>query len=251
MRGFTAVFLREIEEHYLVFLIGGFLALVAILAPFLSNTSESARDVREVTAMAVALAYVLILSIGLGVTGIASELGSGQHSFFFSRPIGAGALLSAKLAAALVLVLGGGLLAAAPAANRLAESASEGMRLYTEGGSRVGTAPFIVAATIGAILLILGCAHFLSLAFRARDAWLALDLMWLAILAALGFWAHSQLSAGFASSLWPWILLPSISLLTPAVIVAWLLQVVRGRTDLARGHRWMSAVLGSLALSIG
>ncbi len=253
MRAFTAVFLREIEEHRLVFLIGGFLALLSLLAPLLSLTNDSARDVREATAMALALAYVLILSVSLGLTGMASELSSGRQGFFFSRPVSAGALLGGKLAAALVLVAGGSLLAAAPAVSRLAELASDsGVRFSTEARGLGATgATFIAAYAIGAILLVLGSAHFLSLAFRARNAWLAVDLAWLAIVAALGFWSHSQLKSAFASGLWLWILVPSIFLLMPAVLVAWLLQVARGRTDLARSHRWMSAALGGLALAIG
>lgn len=252
MRAFTAVFLREIEEHRLVFLIGGFLALISLLAPLLSFTSDSAEDVRQVTAMALALGYALILAVGLGLTGIAAELGSGQQSFYFSRPIGAGSLLGGKLAAAFVLVAGGGLLAATPAATLLAGSVSDsGVRFEPGPGLGITVSTFVVAFAVGAIILVLGFTHFLSLAFRARDAWLAVDLAWLAGLAALGFWSHAQMEAAFASSLWLWILVPTIFLLILAVIVAWLLQVARGRTDLARSHRWMSAVLGCLALAIG
>ncbi|MCP4205227.1 MAG: hypothetical protein GY769_25230 [bacterium] len=253
MRAFTAVFIREIGEHRLVFLIAGFLALISLLAPLLSTTNDSARDVREATAMALALSYALILAVVLGATGIASELAAGRQSFFFSRPIGAGTLLSAKLAAALVLVAGGGLLAATPATPRLAELASDwgGVGLGTGRGFGATEATLVAAFAIGALLLVLGSAHYLSLALRARDAWLAVDLAWLAILAALGFWSHSQLESAFASSLWKWILGLCLLLLIPAVLVSWLLQIARGRTDLARSHRWMSAVLGCLSLTIG
>ncbi|MCH7664585.1 MAG: hypothetical protein IH936_01445 [Acidobacteria bacterium] len=249
MRAFRAVFLREIQEHRLVFLIGGFLALIPLLAPLLVPTSHSARDVREVTAMALSLAYALTLSIGLGMTGIASELGSDRHGFFFARPVGAGSLLGGKLAAAFVLVAGGSLLAVAPAATQLAEIASG---WHGSTGTRGLGVAFVAASAMGAILLVLGCAHFLSLAVRARDAWLAVDLTWLATLAALGFWSYAQLEAIFASPLWIGIFLaPFIFLLMPAVVVAWLLQVARGRTDLSRSHRWMSTALGCMALAIG
>lgn len=253
MRAFTAVFLREIEEHRLVFVIGGFLALVACLVPILSLTNDSAQDVREATAMALALGFAVLLSLGLGLTGIASELSSGQEGFYFARPISALSLLSGKLAAALVLIAGGGLLAALPAARLFASPTPHlgAMSPSVVLARQSATTATVFAVAMGAILLVLGCAHFFSLALRARDGWLAVDLAWLATLAALGLWSHSQLESAFADSLWKWLLAPSLLLLIPAVLVSWWLQVERGRTDLTRSHRWMSAVLGCLVLAIG
>lgn len=237
MRAFVAVFFREIEEHRFVFLVGAFLALVALAAPLLPLGTPRT-DVREATALVLAAAYALILAVGFGLTGIASEIASGRHSFFMSRPIGPRPLLAGKLAAFVVLATGGSLLAGAP-------SASFFSRFETAWEYGVPAAAAIVA-----MVLIIGVTHFLSLAFRARDAWLAVDMAWITAVVLIGYWSYDQLYTAFAGSLWKWLLSAGLLFLVPAVLLAWVFQVSRGRSDLVRSHRWMSAALGCLTLVI-
>ncbi|MEA2603525.1 MAG: hypothetical protein QOF89_4517 [Acidobacteriota bacterium] len=262
MRGFLAVFEREIVERRLLLAAALVLGLVPLLAPLLPGMpSGPPAELRGGTALGIALVLTLALALLLGSSVIARDLVERRLGFYFARPLSGAALWAGKLAAATALTVGAGLLVLLPTTLLNGFPDASGYWGTSSGVFRSG---FDLAVIwFGILLLTISAAHAMSVMIRSRSPWLLLDLVALGItvpvagtclltLARNGAGVQVWERFGPAPVTGPTLLLYiEIAVALVALLgltLAGGAQVTRGRTDLRRGHRVLSIVLWSLLL---
>jgi hypothetical protein len=256
MRGFAAVFSREIFERRLLGAVALALGLVAValpLVPGLLPGSLSVSELQGALAFGCSLLLTLILALALGGSVISADLVERRLGFYFARPLAGWAVWAGKISAALALVMGAGLLVLIPA---LVAGGSINLNGVWGLGDYSVTGPSLVLTWIGGLLLLLFAAHAVSIVVRARSVWVLLDVVALALVAGLVWGALRRLQSEgvvFRLTYWSgregqlgilaWMEGGFVVALLLALVVAGALQVVRGRTDVRRSHRTLSLVL--------
>ncbi|MFY9825587.1 MAG: hypothetical protein WAM82_29710 [Thermoanaerobaculia bacterium] len=263
MKGFVAVFEREIVERRLLPLAALVLGLVPLAAPLLPGIPASPLPViRSGVALGLALVVSFVLAALLGGSVIARDLGERRLGFYFARPLTAGAIWAGKLAAAAALAAVAGLLVLLPVSllgNVPDPSGYWGS--FSTGGTTLGLAG-LALVWLGALVLVVLVSHAAGVVLRSRSPWLLLDLAALVVTVATGWTCLGMLTrdgAGLAA--WKGLrvspdrftVLETVDFTLAAVALAALAaasaaQVSRGRTDLRRGHRILSVVLWSALL---
>ena len=262
MKGFAAVFEREIVERRLLPLAAFVLGLVPLAAPLLPGMPAAPPPVlRSGVALGLALIVSFVLAVLLGGSVIARDLGERRLGFYFARPLSGGAIWAGKLAAAAALAVGAGVLVLLPTSLLGGLPDPSGYWDTTLGPSL--SRPELALGWLGALLLAVAAANAASVMLRSRSPWLLLDLAVLSVTSAVAFiclqilirdWAGGLLWARLGRTAAPQItLLQNIEMVMGAVTLVALLaagaaQVSRGRTDLHRGHRILSLVLWSALL---
>ncbi len=268
MRGFVAILRREVFERRLIVLLALALGLIAVVAPLLPGARSSgvaAADLRGGVALGLASLLTALLAIFLGGSIIAGDLVERRLGFYFSRPIPGWAVWAGKMAAALLLIFGGGILVLVPAALLGGNLSLDGTwGTLGRGGLLNVTGPGVLAAWALVLLLLLLTSHAASVIVRARSPWALLDLAALAVCGGLAGWSAQRLGLEgvFARSysFWSlkredhlgiiaWMELGLLLALLLALAVAGALQVVRGRTDPRRAHRVLSQGLWGMLLT--
>src|SRR5262249_49701885 len=177
MKGFFATASLEIARRRSVLVAAAIAAAGAFLAPLLkAPRSHSAADIRLMAAAFLAVTVAAALSLMLGATAIGSELSGRRLGFYFSRPIGGGAIWAGKLAASWVLVLLVSAIVLLPAV------LSDVTAWKQMTGPWFGTA---AAAFAGSILVLLAFGSLAGIAILSRSAWVAAELLALAVWAGL------------------------------------------------------------------
>lgn len=262
MKGFLAVFGRELAERRLLAAAAlgfGVLAAVLPLVPGIQKGGLTDAEVRGGVALGLALILSSLTAVFLGGSVLASDLLQRRLGFYFSRPLSAWALWAGKVAAALVLTFGSAFLVLLPA-TLLGASLDPG---GVWGLDRPVGASDVFAVWAAGLLLLLFGANALIVMVRSRSPWVALDIAALVLVAAAVWDAHVRLlqaGVGMAPAPQWWV--------DPLSIFAWLgnvlvlgslaglatagaLQVVRGRTDVQRAHRSLSATLWTVLIVLG
>ena len=224
---------REMAERRLVWVAAGYVALAGVVLPYLRGLSgAAAQDARGVLGVALNLVFVGTLAALLGAAMIPGDLASGRISFFLARPVSVGAVLWGRLLAGWLLAVGGGLVALVPQVALGPWHDLKGWGLLV-GFTALGAIP----------LLLLG--HVLGVAWRAKTLWVLLDFSGLGLYGWLVIRMLARLLQ-YGPLAWAGPLLNSaILLLTAALALAAHLQLDLGRSDLKRGHRWMSLTLAA------
>lgn len=262
MKGFVAVFEREIVERWMLPLAALALGLVPLAAPWLPGMPSSPPAlVRSGVALGLALIVSFVLAVLLGGSVIARDLGERRLGFYFARPLSGGAIWAGKLAAAAVLAAGAGALVLLPVfLIGDVPDPSGYWGSFITGGALLGSLG-LAAGWLGVILLTVLISNTAGVILRSRSPWLLLDLAALSVTVAIGWTCleiltrdGAGLSIGFrpgASPAFPLLqyvegMVAVMTLL--ALAVAGAAQVTRGRTDLRRGHRILSIMLWSALL---
>jgi len=226
VRGLMAIAAREVSERAALLGLAAGLALVPFVAPWIG--------IGDRPLLGGFLGTVMVFTAALltGTSVIARDLAEGRLGFFLARPLPWWSIWGGKMLAALVLTFAAGVIVLGPSAL--------GGEWRLPAGSRWVT---IVAPGLFALI---GIANALAVAYRARNAWFALDL---AMAGALG-WAvvhtsHTLMGWG-AFPFEPSVLSAALWLLAAAVTIASAAQVAEGRADIRRGHRILSIVVWSL-----
>ena len=110
MRAFAVLLRRELTSRRM--LLAASLAMgvvVAVVPLFVSRNGARPEEIRAAAAVAVALAWTVLLAIGLGATCLARDLGEHRLAFDFRLPAPATAIWSARLLGAYLTVLVAGL----------------------------------------------------------------------------------------------------------------------------------------------
>lgn len=246
MRAFAAVFAREVFARRLVFpiaLAAGFMPILVSLANGWSK--PHAAEQRLLAALVVAAAFSFAFALLVGGSVIAAETSEKRISFFFSRPLPAGAIWGGKLLAVLFLTIVPGALALAPAL-----LTGPGKTVRNVAGA--GVEPWSLAlATVCCVLTLTLGAHAVVTIARLRSPWVALDLL---VAPALVLLAAAFLRSLVRDGLIPPIFFSMTFELTPLLVVlaavvlfalaaASYTQVAAGRTDARRAHGAFSVVL--------
>jgi hypothetical protein len=244
MRALAAVFAREIFARRLVFPVALAAGFMPILVSFASGWSKpNAAELRLLGALVVAATFSFAFALLIGGSVIAGETSEKRISFFFSRPLPAGAIWGGKLLAVLVLTLVPGFLALVPAL--LFAPATRTRNLL---GFEAIPWQAALAALVVAFFFILG-AHAVVTIARLRSPWVALDLLLtpaLVLLAAV--FLRSLVRDGlFALNLGKfdltWLATGLLAAVLAALAAASYAQVAAGRTDARRAHGAFSVVL--------
>ena len=263
MKGFIAVFEREIVERRLLLAAALILGLVPLLLPLLPGMpAVRPAELRGGTALGLALLLTLALAILLGGTVIVRDLAERRLGFYFARPLSGTAIWAGKLAAAAVLTVGTGLLVLLP--TTLVGSPPDPSGYWGTSPGVFQSGFDLAVAWLGILLLTLAAAHAVSVMVRSRSLWLLFDIVALGVTssvagtcllslarngAGLPVWKGAGLGAPVQGS----TVLLNVEILVALVALLGLTaasgaQVTRGRTDLRRGHRALSIVLWSVLL---
>ncbi|HVN75606.1 MAG TPA: hypothetical protein VMT19_04760 [Thermoanaerobaculaceae bacterium] len=239
MSGFLAVAVREIRQRRAVLVAALVAGVVALAVPALSSLGRrDVREARELAALVFAAAFACAVALVVGGGMITRELLERRHGFLFSRPLSPGAIWGGKVAAAWLLALGAGAAALLPAT-----LASRGFHLLGA-VAPWGAATATLAIAAAALLALVVYGHAVALMVRSRVSWLlALDAASsLAVLSTVA-WCGRSLYVARAGTALVRGLAGFAALAAAAALGAGMAQVIRGRTDAARGHRTLSAVL--------
>jgi hypothetical protein len=264
MRGFVAVFQRELFERRLLALVALALGLVAVALPLMPGLLPGAGgtavvDLQGGIAFGFALLLTMLIAVFLGGSVIASDLVERRLGFYFARPLSGWAVWAGKMAGALVLVFGAGLLVLAPAELMGGNLNLNG--IWGMGGVVSVSGSGLLLAWSASLLLLLFGSHAVNVVVRSRSSWAALDLVALGLVAGL-FWGMVQ-RLRFAGALVQlsfsnqrehlgitgWMELGFFLAVLLSLLVANALQVIQGRTDLRRGHRILSGILWGMLLA--
>jgi hypothetical protein len=253
MRGFLAVFEREVVERRLLVLAALFLGLVPLVTPWLPGLEQrGGPEVRSGTALALALCFSLGLALILGATVVARDLAERRLGFYFSRPVTGWAIWAGKLAGAAALALGAGLLILLPATawERHLDFGGWWGSLLPGRGLALDVAGAALLWIACLVILVLA-GHAAGVALRSRAPWLVLDFAGLGLVGWLGWAAARRLgfSGAFGAAAVAAIGLLAAALL--ALLAAGAAQVLGGRTDIRRGHRLLSLTLWGTLLVAG
>ncbi|MGC8723393.1 MAG: hypothetical protein ACP5VF_05930 [Acidobacteriota bacterium] len=250
MRGFTAVLSRELGLRKAIWAA----ALVAGLLPFLlaalPGMAYGYAEVRDASALAIAVGAGELLALVLGATVLGRELAERRLSFDFARPIGGLAIWAGRMAAVLILSLGSALVILLPATLAggglvtlaAGAAARPGLPWYWPPPGPLG----MILLYVLNVLFLAALAHVLGALGRSRSPWLLLDAGLLVAIGLVVFLAGRGLYRqnaffGLAAGA-----LGCALLLVTALLAAGAAQVTRGRTDPRAGHRALSTTLWSL-----
>ncbi|MDD5563812.1 MAG: hypothetical protein PHQ91_08875 [Thermoanaerobaculaceae bacterium] len=242
MNGTLAVASRDLREKWTVFvaaLVAGVLALVVPL--FSSLGAHNARDARELMAAIFAGAFAFGVAVVAGAGMINRELVERRHGFLFARPLSAAAIWGGKVLACWLLAVGSGLVVLLPAA-----AVGGGLRLFW-GTSRYADWAKGFGLAAAAVLLLILLFHAVALMARSRmPRLLALDaVLGIGVVVAVAL-ALRPLVFAFALVAVTRGAVAFTVLVFVALFAAGFAQVSRGRTDIRRGHRVLSATLWSI-----
>jgi len=260
MRGFAAVLGRELFERRLLAVVALFLGLAAVALPLMPGFRPggvAVADAQGGMAFGFALLLTFLMALFLGGSVIASDLAERRLGFYFSRPLPGWAVWAGKMGATLVLMLGSGLLVLLPAVLMGGNLSLDG--IWGVGGVISVSGPELLLTWGIALLFLLFGAHAASVVVRSRSSWAVLDLIALSVIAGL-FWtmvrrmvlegvllrlslARQEERLGIVA----WMEMGFFAAALLSLVAASALQVTRGRTDLRRSHRVLSASLWGLS----
>jgi hypothetical protein len=247
MRGFLAVFEREVIERRLVFLVSLVLGLVPLVAPLLPQAGQrGGSDVRNAVAVALALSFSLIIALILGGTIIVRDLAEGRLGFYFSRPIRGSAVWAGKMAAVALLALTAGALILLPTA-AVERSLDVGAWWSFFGPLPDGTVSVLLWVVLVLFLIVVG--HAAGVALRSRSRWLILDLAGLGLISWLAWATIRRLAFEGALGAAEVVVMALLIVGLLGLIAAGAVQVLKGRTDVGRGHRLLSLTLWGILLA--
>jgi len=242
MKGMLTVLARELTDWRLLFLVAFIAGLIPLAVPWLPSPGGlEPAEIRDGMALGLALVASAVLAVVLGSSVLARDLSERRLGFYFVRPLSGAAIWAGKMLGAAILAVGSGALVLLPtwlAGGHLAPMNNSGVP------AAVNNLVAALQLVLG-VLLLLVTAHALSVMVRSRSPWLVLDLVALAVVAAVLWSCHRLLRSEAAYGAAEMIQMAFAGAALVAAAVAGLVQVVRGRTDLRRGHRLLSLALWS------
>lgn len=239
MKGFAAVFGREIQDRRLLLVAGALAGLVPFATPLLTaHGGQTASTTRLQVALAISLVAGAVLALLLGATVVAGDLAERRLGFYFSRPLPAWAIWAGKMGAAVALTLLTSCLVLLPT---LLFGGSPRSGLADLNG---GTLAAALAGLGGAIALV-SCSHAVSVILRQRSAWVVLDLAASGLVAGALWAICSGFLAWGAVDTSQRVLLGFAAFAAAVAAVAGAVQVIAGRVDGRRAHRCLSLSLWS------
>jgi hypothetical protein len=191
------------------------------------------RELGQSLALVLFLAFPIAAAIAVGSSLVGRDLAEGRLSFYFSRPLSAGALWAGKFLGGAILVAGAFLCCYLP--------------LALSGG---GIGREAVGIWLLALVGLMAFAHTISSMYRSGSRLFALDLSLGAVLVTVIVVQVRHLGiAGAGHVLLTTAALPfDLAVAAAAMLAAAAAQLAYGRADARRGHVALSATVWTLAL---
>jgi len=248
MRVFAALVMREISERRALIAAAAVASLLPILAPLLPTTgSNPASDIREAVMWIMVGCLVPLFALLLGVSFIGRDLAEGRMGFYFAQPLSGPTIWFGKLTAVLVLVWGAQIIMILPTALL----SPDPTHFVTPTGILGPFRPmlFVALALWLGPLAILLLSHALGIIWRARSAWLVIELIAIVTVAAGAWLAMSPFQYLMVSlvDVTGWLSLMGSALV--GLTIAGAVQITSGRVDLKRGHRAMTLTLWAVLIA--
>jgi hypothetical protein len=247
MRAFLAIVSREIRERRALLAAAAVASLLPLLAPLLPSTGTNPpEDIRMAVMWVVLGGLAPLFALLLGIGFIGRDLSEGRLGFYYAQPISGATIWFGKLTAILLLVWVVEIIVVMPTV-LLAPDPFYFLLLPSMLTESVPTwlAPFAILIISTFVVLI---AHAVGLVWRARSLWLIIDLVacliavsfgWLAIRSFVPIVAE-RIAVGSMYWILGWTMV--------GLVVGGLVQIVSGRVDLRRSHRFLSASCWSVIL---
>ncbi len=256
MSAFLAVFAREFRLRR-VLLIGAFaIGLMALVVPRLQGqVGATAAETAVEAALLLSLLTCGIFALVLGSGAVVRDLVEGRLGFDFVRPISGFSIWAGRIGSAVTLLFASAVLVVAPAflVGWLKHSFLPKEVGYLPTAAALGPNWTFVASLL-CCLALLFLSHVGVLLFASRSAALGLDLVGLLAVGLLVGAALTRLHRSWAQDAFSVGATSYLALFLIVLTGATLVQLLVGRTDLARGHRvlsialWVPLLLGALAL---
>ncbi len=271
MKIFAALVWREIVERRLVLLASLLLGFVPIVLPWMPGipTRIAPEEMRAAATIGLGGLFGGLALLILGSTIVARDLSDRRLGFYFSRPIASWSLWLSRVVAALLLVLICVLLIVAPTTVVDAGSWFESIwgnlgehtwPLMTDAeksfvmpflddwpidNSTPERWPLAGAVLFGCsiVLLLVVLLHAVSTMVRGRNLWVLGDLAGGLLVLGLAWNAREVLIREQALGALVWAERLFVLSTLVVLIIAGGVQLARGRSDLLRGHRYLSATL--------
>lgn len=239
---FTAIFSREFRLRRIL-LVGALLVgVAAVVIPRLQGKSGSlANETAAQAALLLTLVTCALFAVVLGAGAVARDLSDGRLNFDFVRPTSTRAIWGGRFGAALLLLITSAVLILAP--SLLLGGRFESPIVIVQ-GLDISPASFAVLAIFCGTFLLLAI-HVGASLFASRSPWLGFDLAALCVTGLLVGSAISRLDRHGVRLVLAWGGIAFAVFATLILVLASYVQMSRGRTDLARGHRTLSVVLWS------
>ena len=242
MRQVAAVAWREIVEHR-VFVWAAFAALaVTLVVPLIpAYVGWSPADIRQVLMWGMALCFTWVGAAFLGAAMINRPVAEGRIGFFMSRPVSGAAVWFGKLLGVAVVLVVCELIVLVPAA-LLTDPEGIGRHIYDIYGW--------LGVVLTVPLLIVLLTHAIGTAWQGKSAWIALDLVAVAVAGVVGWTIVDRLLSAGAVGAALVVVLLLVSATVAAILIGGWLQVSRGRCDGRRQHRVFSLVAWPVLLAM-
>jgi ABC-type transport system involved in multi-copper enzyme maturation permease subunit len=225
---------RELRERSRLFLIAAAMAVVPFVAALAVRENRSLAI--ATVAGVLAIAYSTSLALALGSSAVGRELTEKRMSFLFAKPVSPASIWAGKTAAALLTVFAALAIVILPTYL----FASGGWRdMWTAGGSSIVTWSLIASVAL------FFAGHAGSTMLRSRSALIGLDFLAVVILLFALYRLIRPILLGGAHELAVRMLYVTAGLLVLVLAIAPVWQLSRGRVDIQRNHRALSAFLWS------
>lgn len=226
MRTAMVIAAREVREKARLFVVCAGLALVPFAATLLPGTQGQASDVIAVVGGFLSVTLGLGIAVTLGGSTIVGDLVERRMSFYFTKPVGAGAMWLGKAAAGVFISLACFAIVAGPAFVTV-------RRQWT--ARWLGEVPPLLGAAVVIVVVFFAC-HALATMIRSRSPLLALDFLFAtAALAGLYLIVRPLLLAAAIRTMA--IIAAAVAVAVVLVLViAPVWQLANGRSDLRRSH---------------
>jgi hypothetical protein len=227
--------LREVRERRFLLAAAAVCSLLALALQMLPATHEFG----EMVALWLLAAFTPGVALAVGSSLVGRDLARGQLSFYFSRPLTAGALWAGKFLGGTVLVLGAFLCS-------YAGEAFLGNQFGLDG----------LAAWLVFLLGFMATAHVLTAMYRSGSKLFVLDLALAATcVTVFGAQVRHLVTAGAGASLF-WdplgVIEVAMAMATVGMLAAAAAQLALGRADAHRGHVALSTATWTLTpLALG
>lgn len=240
MRAFVAILKREFLDRRMVFVAAAIASLVPFAVPIARGLSgPNGAETRQWIAVFGALAFAGGLSIALGATTLASDIGNRRIAFYFDRPIAGWSLWAGKVVGSWWIAIG------AAAVMCIPTYAVDRMRvLATELPPNAA-----ILCIFGPLALVL-VSHAASVAVRSRLPLLAGDLIVLGVVYVALRGMSVPLMRRFYARTTVDILAITKVALALGILIGGAAAVLAGRTQIRRAHRVLSTMLWT-ALAAG
>ncbi|MEJ2368187.1 MAG: hypothetical protein P8Z49_07535 [Acidobacteriota bacterium] len=254
MKGYTHLLMRELSQRKNLWWAALAAGFIPMLLQVLPGIHYAPAEIRDASALAISATFGLFIALLLGASVLARDLSEGRLGFDFTRPMGNVSIWAGRMSAAVLLALGGAIVAVLPATIsgggvlRIFDASSSSGWTPQEGGIAPPGPLTMVLLFILVVLLCTSAAHAVSVMARSRSPWLLADMgLFLICLAALfltGRYLHKQgVWPAAANGAWA-----ALAVFVAALLAAGILQVSKGRTDIKVGHRVLSVTLWSVCL---